>query len=262
MDGPRLTIYRSNMEEFLFLSDHIKAVFSDLDGILRHNLPSGGEFFASYAVQLGLQATAEDRLRAMRWEHFYWANSEELLADRKLYSEENGEFWNQYAKRQLAALGASTLDAAELAPKVTAHMVEAYRPESVVPEDAMRLLSALKQGGYKLALISNRERPYQEEIEPLGLSQFFVLTLAGGEIKVWKPEPEIFLHACQHLNVRPEQAIYVGDNYFADVVGSSRAGLQPVLYDPRGIFPDPGCVIIKSFDELLDVLRAASCHAY
>ena len=53
----------------------IKAVFFDLDGTLRHNLPSGGEFFADYAIQLGLRATLEDRLRAMRWEHFYWANS-------------------------------------------------------------------------------------------------------------------------------------------------------------------------------------------
>jgi len=114
------------MEELLFLSDHIKAVFFDLDGTLRHNLPSGGEFFASYAIQLGLRATAEDRLRAMRWEHFYWANSVELLADRKLYSGENGEFWSLYAKRQLAALGASTLDAAELAPKITAYMMEAF----------------------------------------------------------------------------------------------------------------------------------------
>jgi HAD superfamily hydrolase (TIGR01549 family) len=257
-DAPRSSVYCLIMEEFLFLSDHIKAVFFDLDGTLRHNLPSGGEFFASCAMRLGLHATAEDRLRAMRWEHFYWANSEELLADRKLYSGEDGEFWNHYAKRQLAALGASTLDAAELAPKVTAYMLEAYRPESVVPEDAMRLLSALKQSGYKLALISNREKPYQEEIEALGLSPFFALTLAGGEIKAWKPEPEIFLHACQHLDVRPEQAMYVGDNYFADVVGSRRAGLQPVLYDPRGTFPDPGCAIIKSFDELLDLLNQPS----
>ena len=242
----------------MFLSNHIKAVFFDWDGTLRHNLPSGWEFFASYAIQLGVTASTEDRLRAMRWEHFYWANSEELLADRKKYPGENGEFWNHYAKRQLAALGVSTLEAAELAPKVTAYMAQSYKPQSIVPEDAIRLLSALKQSSYKLALISNREKPYQEEIETLGLSPFFALTLAGGEINAWKPEPEIFLHACQRLDVSPEQTMYVGDNYFADIVGSRRAGLQPVLYDPRSIFPDPGCPVIKSFDELLDLLRRPS----
>ena len=67
---------------------------------------------------------------------------------------------------------------------------------------------------------------------------------------MWKPEPHIFVHACERLNVIPTEAVYVGDNYYADVVGARRAGLQPVLYDPRGIFPEPGCATIKSFDEL------------
>jgi FMN phosphatase YigB (HAD superfamily) len=42
----------------------------------------------------------------------------------------------------------------------------------------------------------------------------------------------------------------VGDNWFADVVGAKAAGLTPVLYDPRGIFDDPECAVIRSFDEL------------
>jgi hypothetical protein len=39
------------------------------------------------------------------------------------------------------------------------------------------------------------------------------------------------------------------------VVGSRRAGLRPVLYDPRGIFSDPDCATIKSFDELKSILK-------
>jgi len=56
--------------------------------------------------------------------------------------------------------------------------------------------------------------------------------------------------------VTPVEAAYVGDNYYADVVGARRAGLTPVLYDPRGIFPDPGCASIVSFDQLPQVLEA------
>ncbi len=231
----------------------IKAIFFDLDGTLRHNLPSGGEFFADYAIQLGLPATSEDRLRAMRWEHFYWANSPDLLADRRAYPDD-GLFWSMYSRRQLVALGASNAQADDLAPQVTEYMSQSYKPKSVVPEDVFRLLPRLK-GSYTLGVISNREKPYQEEIESLGLSSFFELVLAGGEVRMWKPEPHIFIHACERLNVLPTEAMYVGDNYFADVVGARRAGLQPVLYDPRGIFPDPGCAIIHSFDDLLDVVR-------
>ena len=79
--------------------------------------------------------------------------------------------------------------------------------------------------------------------------------MAGGEIHAWKPEPEIFLHACRQLSVTPAQAAYVGDNFFADAVGARNAGLLPVLYDPRGIFPDAGCPTIKSFDELSEVIK-------
>jgi putative hydrolase of the HAD superfamily len=62
-------------------------------------------------------------------------------------------------------------------------------------------------------------------------------------------------HACQRVDVKPSQAMYVGDNYFADVVGSRRAGLQPVLYDPRGIFPEAECPVIASFEQLPSVLE-------
>jgi HAD superfamily hydrolase (TIGR01509 family) len=238
----------------------IKAVFFDWDGTLRHNLPTGGEFFADYAIQLGLKATPDDKLRAMRWEHFYWANSAELKADRLAHPEDR-DFWTLYGKRQLMALGAAEAEAATLAPQVTAYMAEAYRPKSVVADGVMRLLPALKDGGYVIGVISNREKPYQDEIETLGLAPFFELVLAGGEVRMWKPAPHIFAHACKRLSVAPTEAVYVGDNYFADVVGARRAGLQQVLYDPRGIFPDPGCAIIRSFDELEGVLAADHADA-
>jgi putative hydrolase of the HAD superfamily len=231
----------------------IKAVFFDLDGTLRHTLPAGGEFFTDYAIQLGPHATEGDRLRAMRWEHFYWANSPELKADKQAYPDDK-VFWGVYARRQLSALGASNAESEALAPRINQYMTESYKPQSVVPEDVMRLLPRLKRSGYILAVLSNRDKPFVEEIEKLGLAQFFELTLAGGEVQMWKPEPHLFAHGCERLHVQPDEAAYVGDNYFADVVGARRAGLLPVLYDPRGIFPDPGCVVIQSFDDLPGVL--------
>jgi putative hydrolase of the HAD superfamily len=155
----------------------------------------------------------------------------------------------------LLALGTSNTQAEELAPQVTEYMAQAYKPKSIVPEEVFRLLPALKEA-YTLGLISNREKPYDAEIELLGLAPFFDLVLAGGHLRMWKPEPHIFIHACERLHLEPSEAVYVGDNYFADVVGARRAGLRPILYDPRGIFDDPGCSIVRSFDELPALLRA------
>ena len=233
----------------------IQAIFFDLDGTLRHNLPSSGKVFADHASQLGLNIDPEDRLRATRWEHYYWAASMELKADRQIYSEANLEFWQNYCRRQLLALGASDGQAEEFAPKVSKYMEDSYRPQSIVPQEVFQTLSQLQETGYCMAIISNREKPYQAEIESLGIAGYFSFTLAGGELDAWKPEPEIFLHACRRLGINPSRAIYVGDNYFADVVGARRAGLQPVLYDPRGIFPEAGCPVLSSFEQLPLVLE-------
>ncbi len=233
----------------------IKGIFFDLDGTLRHNLPSGGEVFADHAAELGLRIGREDRERLFRWEHFYWAQSAEFLADRQHFDGRAAEFWYQYGQRQLVALGATTAQAIEWAPKITLYMLQAYKPLSVVPEDAWRILPKLKEDGYRMAVISNREVSFQAEVDALGLAPYFEFSLAGGEVNSYKPDPGIFRHACSRLGVSAAEAVYVGDSYFADVIGARRARLTPILYDPRGLFPEAGCVTIKTFDELPDALR-------
>ena len=233
----------------------IKAIFFDLDGTLRHSVPSGGEVFTDYVITLGLPVDDEARLRALRWEHFYWASSVDLRDDLLAHSGETEKFWIEYSRRRLVALGASPAQALELAPKTSMHMGEVYRPESIVPDDVRRTLPHLKEGGYLLGVISNRDKPFQDVLDDHGIAEFFDFSMAAGEVQVWKPDPGIFEHGLQRVNLRAEEVIYVGDNYYADVVGARSAGLQPVLYDPLGIFPDPDCTTIQSFDELNSIVK-------
>ena len=238
------------------MTNHIKAIFFDFDGTLRHSVPSGGEIFTEYILTLGLRVSYEDRTRALRWEHLYWANSADLRDDLLAHSGETENFWVEYSRRRLVALGASNSTAVELAPKVSAHMAEMYKPESIVNGDVRQVLPQLKQAGYVMAVISNRTNPFQDEVEKYGLSEFFHFSLAAGEVDSYKPDPGVFKHALDRANVTASEAVYVGDNYFADVVGSRRAGLVPVLLDPGGIFPEAGCATIKSFDELESVIMS------
>ena len=233
----------------------IKAIFFDLDGTLRHSVPSGAEVFTDYVKTLGLEVDEEARLRAMRWEHLYWANSADLRDDLLAHSGETEKFWIEYSRRRLTALGASPEWAVEFAPTISKHMGEVYRPQSIIPEDVRRALPELKQAGYILAVISNRDKPFQELLDEHGIGEFFDFSLAGGEVNTFKPDPGVFEHALRRVNLSPREAIYVGDNYYADVVGARRAGLRPVLYDPIGIFPDPDCLTIKSFDELKTIIK-------
>jgi HAD superfamily hydrolase (TIGR01662 family) len=234
---------------------YIKAIFFDLDGTLRHSVPSSGEIFNDYVRALNVPFNEEDRLRSLRWEMRYWANSPDLLDDLKTHDGEDEKFWLGYSQRRLLALGISPEQSGDLAPKISAHMGEAYKPESIVPEDARKILPELKDAGYLLAVISNRDKPFHETLESLGISEFFQFSLAGGEVDAFKPEPEIFIHALKRAEVTAQESVYVGDNYFADVIGSRRAGLRPVLYDPIGLFPDADCPVIKSFEELIPAIN-------
>ncbi len=233
----------------------IKAVLFDLDGTLFHHLPSSGEVFLKHVRSLGLQVSEVDRVRAEHWVHYYFAHSPEIQTDSKTFGDDSKGFWINFTRRRLAASGIHPTEAAELAPQVAAYMSEAYKPETRVPEDARTLLKFLKESGYTLGMVSNRESPYRDEMQKLEMDCYFQFFLAGGEVNSFKPDALIFERALELAGTSAHETMYVGDNYFADILGSHRAGLIPVLYDPISLFPEADCAIIKSFAEIPELLK-------
>jgi FMN phosphatase YigB (HAD superfamily) len=235
----------------------IKVVLFDLDGTLCLHHPSGAEIFLNYALLLGMPISDEDRLRAARWEHYYFANSPEIKTDKKQFigqKFEDNAFWINFARRRLIVMGCSPAQAVELAPQFSAHMTKAYKPQVYIPEEAPAILALLKGTGCRLGMVSNRDNPFDDQLEEIGLRSCFDFTLAAGEINSFKPERAIFDEALRRSGSLASETMYVGDNYFADVVGSRRAGLKPVLYDPTHIFPDVDCAVIRSFEQLPSLL--------
>jgi HAD superfamily hydrolase (TIGR01662 family) len=234
--------------------NRIKAVLFDLDGTLRHHIPTGDEVFLDYLKSIGIHCTEEEKTRAAHWEHFYFAHSLEIQQDAAAFKDDRKGFWVNYSKRRMVALGLREARASELAPAVSAHMDEHYKPEVYIPEEAPFILAKLKEAGYVLGIVTNRDEPVHEELKNLNLDSFFHFSLAAGEVGSFKPQPRIFEEALKRAGTSATETIYVGDNYFADIVGSHRAGLVPVLYDPSRLFPDAGCAVIQSFTELPDLL--------
>ena len=233
----------------------IKAVLFDLDGTLRHHIPAAGDVFVEFTRSIGLRISEEDRIRSEHWVHHYFAHSLEIQADGKLFKDDQKSFWVNFTKRRLVAMGVSTAQAIDLAPQASAYMEEHYKPTVHIPEDVFPLLQFLKDSGYVLGLVSNRDDPYHDEIKNMKLDSYFKFILAGGEVNAFKPDKLIFDHALKLAGTSASETMYIGDNYFADVVGARRAGLIPVLYDPDSLFTDAGCAIIKSFAELPALLK-------
>ncbi len=233
----------------------IKSVLFDLDGTLRHTVPTGDQVSLEYLRKSGFQISEEAALRAERWEHYYFASSPEIRSDMETFKE-NGKFWVNFARRRLIALGFHPREAEDLSTSVSAHMEKNYTPQAHVPTEVFPLLASLKESGYVLGVVSNREDPFHEELQSIKLDSYFHFTLAAGEVNSYKPESAIFEHAIAKAGTSASETIYVGDNYFADIIGSRRAGLIPVLYDPRGLFPEADCDVIKSFDEMPALIKA------
>lgn len=240
------------------LNGHIQALFFDLDGTLRHDHPSSHQTFFDFAVQLGVPDMPTQRLQAQRWAHAYWANINQTVEqDMAQYSRLSPEFWQNYARRSLLAYGCSEPQAEALAPQVHALMAEHHTPTNTLAPDAHATLTALRAHGYTLGLVTNRSRPCQEELETLGIAHYFDLILTAGEVNAYKPEPAIFEHALARTSLQPHHTLYIGDNYYADVIGAERAGLTPILIDPERVFPEATCPIIDTLSELPTLLNHA-----
>jgi HAD superfamily hydrolase (TIGR01549 family) len=242
-------------EVFLISPNGYSTILFDLDGTLRYSRPSFNEAFCDFICQLGVPDAADNRRETMRWLHYYWAQSPELLADLETYRDKQAPFWTNHARLGLIAYGCASDQASGLASELYRRMTEEYQPENWVPPDVVVMLHSLKESGFRLGVVSNRTQAYQGELEVLGLQSFFECAFAAGEVNAWKPEPEIFRHALDYLGVEAQETIYVGDKNYADVLGAQRAGLHPVLLDPDGIFPEAECPVIQTIGQLASILE-------
>jgi len=100
-------------------------------------------------------------------------------------------------------------------------------------EDTLSTLAALQRRGFLLGVVTNRiwgGLPFQEDLHTLGLHNYFDLhTIAvSGDLGVRKPNPAIFFHALNSLNVAPEDAVMAGDSLSTDIVGAQRLGILAI----------------------------------
>ena len=227
----------------------IRAILFDLDGTLRFSRPSGLEAFVQFSAELGLILCTEAQRNVERWMHAYWAGKHNGYA-RAVPDPE--VFWIDYTRSMLTAAGVE--DTLTYTPAIVCAFNERYHSEHYIPTEAHTVLHVLREMGHTLGLVSNREGDLTPLAAELGLRDYFHFTLSGGQADSWKPDARIFLLACEMAQAVPDQCVYVGDNYYADVLGAQVAGLIPVLLDSRRAFPEAECARIACLSDLLSVV--------
>lgn len=105
-------------------------------------------------------------------------------------------------------------------------MMEAGCP---MKKGVTELLSYLKEKGWIVGLASStKEATVTQEIRDAGLMPYFDNLTCGDMLKKSKPEPDIFLMACEKLAVKPQEAIIIEDSHNG-IRAASRAGAMPVM---------------------------------
>ena len=235
--------------------DQIKAVLFDLDDTLRVNDPHPHEVFTNYVSSLGFRLSEGAKKKAYRWGHAYWANSTSLLDDFEKHKGYEDPFWQNYTRRNLESLGIGDQEIEAIAPKVHVYMSRKYRPKSILVPNCLKTIMKIRESGLLVGLLTNRSRPIYKEMLELGLDHELDIFLTASQLDAFKPDPEFFFRALDLLKVSPREAVYVGDNFFADIQGAEKADLLPILIDPRNLYPENNWPTIRAISELPALLN-------
>ncbi len=148
------------------------------------------------------------------------------------------EAWRVAREEHRATSFETIIRAAGLEPSGPGHErgVAAYRewwePHTYTDPDVVPLLTALRDRGVKVGVLSNTVWPRDDHelvFARDGVLHLIDAAVYSSEIDHTKPHPEAFLAAMRAVGVdTPEACVFVGDRLFDDIHGAHQAGMRAV----------------------------------
>jgi len=123
--------------------------------------------------------------------------------------------------------------------------------------DVLSTLEELKGLGLKVGVVSNWDSRLSDLCAGIGISEYLDFIMCSAVVGRMKPQPEIFEMALDRVGALPEEALHVGDHYYADIMGARSIGITPVLIDRAGCAASADCVTVDDLRLLLDYLTPA-----
>jgi len=229
-----------------------KAVFFDFYNTLATHHPPREEAYVNACRELGIKIEARALFNSLPAADTYWRDENSRLPIDKRTPEEKINFYIEYVTRILGGAGVEVGHdkALQILAKIREHKWEfkAY-------DDTLSTLKELKNRGLILGLVSNVAQDMESTYTELGLQPYLDFKVTASEVGCDKPRPEIFMAALKKAQVKPEESIYVGDQYHLDIVGAQGVGIKAVLIDRNNYFPDiTDCPRIRSLTEVTEYI--------
>jgi putative hydrolase of the HAD superfamily len=158
---------------------------------------------------------------------------------------ERGEITLETWLTEVQALAASTGATFDLAP------LQRLFGELQVHDDVVAHIVSLRSDGYRTALITNNVAEGSNAWRSLvAVDDLFDVVVDSSSVGMRKPNPAIFTHALELLDVPADRAVFL-DDAEGNLVGARRAGLRTVLVG------DPPAGALAELDDLLGRDRPA-----
>lgn len=215
----------------------IEAVLLDLDGTLLDSIPDLTDAANGMRVELGMAPLRLDVVATFVGKgvdnlvrRALAGNLEGGVHDTALYARGREAFFRHY------------------------HRINGDK--AVVFDGVVQGLQAMRGQGLRMAVVTNKPTEFTLPLlQRAGLAGFFPVVVCGDTCVRRKPDPDQVLHACDLLDVSPEQAVTIGDS-INDALAGRAAGTR-VLAVPYG-YNEGMDVSALDVDAIVDTLVDAA----
>lgn len=153
----------------------------------------------------------------------FWQPKGETLKDRSLGEQTLAENIKGVCRRLNVKV-----DKTQIAETIALHYE--FTKDSLIPEpEVLKGLDRLKHNGFLLGLITNCSSSVLLLFSQSELAQYIDAPVFSCEERLKKPGHRIYEIACERLNVKPQECIYVGDGSSEELTGAAAVGMFPIL---------------------------------
>lgn len=229
------------------MAQEIRAVLFDAGNTLV--FPRVDEI-ARQLTEYGYTAAPEDfyeadRIGKQKLDEWLWP----LLRSGDIPRSADHYYWTAYLRALVNRVGIPQDEWYEATLRLSDGFKQISIWSRVFPETPV-CLEELRKRGLTLGVISNSVGLIEAQLRTVKLAGYFEFIIDSHYVGVEKPHPEIFQIALERCGCLASEAVFVGDLYSTDIGGAQCAGLQGVLLDWIGAYPEAAVPRITSLRDL------------
>jgi putative hydrolase of the HAD superfamily len=113
---------------------------------------------------------------------------------------------------------------------------------------------------YRMAVVSDAQSAYAvPELRAMGILDYFNPIIVSGDYGYRKPDPRLFQKALDALQVRSEQALFIGNDLYHDIFGAQQVGMKAILVSSEQATTSNQSIVpnytISRFGELIGAIE-------